>query len=403
VKLHEYQAKEIMAGYGIPVQPGMTAVTAGEAGSVAEKLALQDEDNGAGASFVVKAQVHAGGRGKAGGIKFAASAREVEAVADKIIGMRLVSRQTGKEGKLVQKVLVSRAVEIEDEWYLGIVVDRSNQCVASMMSSEGGMEIEEVAAESPDKIFTEHVDPAFGLPTFQVRRIAYRVTQDKALVGQIAKTISSLYKLFVEQDCSLAEINPLVKTPDGNLVAVDAKINMDDNALFRHKGNAELRDLSEEEPLEVEASRYRLSYIKLDGNIGCMVNGAGLAMATMDLIKLAGAEPANFLDVGGGADVTAVENAFRIILEDPHVEAVLVNIFGGIVRCDRVAEGIIEAARRVGINVPLVVRLEGTNAEIGMGMLRESGVDLHVADSLEAAATLVVDMAEDARAHGEGQ
>lgn len=403
MKLHEYQAKEIMAGYGISVQPGMIAVTPGEAASVAEKLVSSDEEKGADASFVVKAQVHAGGRGKAGGIKFAKAAREVEAVADRIIGMRLVSRQTGKEGKLVQKVLVSRAVNIEDEWYLGIVVDRANRCVAIMLSPEGGMEIEEVAAETPEKIFTEHVDPAFGLPTFQARRLAFRVTQDKAMVGQIAKTIRFLYKLFVEEDCSLAEINPLVKTSKGNLVAVDAKINLDDNALFRHKENVELKDLSEEEPLEIEASRYRLSYIKLDGNIGCMVNGAGLAMATMDLIKLAGAEPANFLDVGGGADATAVENAFRIILEDPHVEAVLVNIFGGIVRCDRVAEGIIEAARRVEIKVPLVVRLEGTHAEIAMGMLRDSAVELHVADSLDEAAKMVVAMAEGARAHGEGQ
>lgn len=391
MKLHEYQAKDIMVKYGIPVQPGVTAVNAWEAGMIARELI---EEQGEETSFVIKAQVHAGGRGKAGGIQFAKSAEEVVAAADQILGMRLVTKQTGKEGRLVRTVLVSPAIEIEAEWYLGIVVDRARQCVAIMMSSEGGMEIEEVAAKTPEKIYTEYVDPAFGLPSFQARRLAFRVSRDKATVRQVGNIIRSLYKLFVEEDCSLAEINPLVKTPNRNLLAVDAKIEFDDNALFRHKRNAHMRDFNEEESLEIEASSYRLNFIKLDGNIGCMVNGAGLAMATMDLIKLAGAEPANFLDVGGGADVTAVENAFRIILEDPNVEAVLVNVFGGIVRCDRVAEGIIKAAERIEMRVPLVVRLEGTNASEAMRMLRESKVDIHVAESLEEAAGLAVKMAK---------
>ncbi len=393
MKLHEYQAKDIMARYGIPVQPGIPAVNAWEAGMIARELI---QDQGAETSFVIKAQVHAGGRGKAGGIQFAKSAEEVVNVANQILGMNLVTKQTGKEGKLVRTVLVSPSLEIESEWYLGIVVDRSRQCVAIMISSEGGMEIEDVAAKTPEKIFTEYVDPAFGLPSFQARRLAHRVSQDKATVRQIGNIITALYKLFIEEDCALAEINPLVRTPKKNLIAVDAKIELDDNALFRHKRNTHMRDFNEEEPLEIEASSYRLNYIKLDGNIGCMVNGAGLAMATMDLIKLAGAEPANFLDVGGGADVTAVENAFRIILEDPNVEAVLVNVFGGIVRCDRVAEGIIKAAERIEMRAPLVVRLEGTNASEAMRMLRESKLDIHVAESLEEAARLAVNMAKSA-------
>ena len=403
MKLHEYQAKEIMGRYGIPVQAGSAADSAADAAAVARVLAASAGEVGGAAQFVIKAQVHAGGRGKAGGIKFAPTLDDVEPTAEKILGMRLVSKQTGAEGRLVRKVLVAGAVDIETEWYLGIVADRARQCVAIMLSSEGGVEIEEVAAKTPELIFTEHVDPTFGLQVFQARRLAYRVSGDKAIVGQLTKIIFGLYKLFITEDASLAEINPLVKTPEGRLVAIDAKVDLDDNAMFRHKGNLELRDIDEEEPLEVEASKFRLSYIKLDGNIGCMVNGAGLAMATMDLIKLAGAEPANFLDVGGGADVNAVENAFRIILEDPAVEAVLVNIFGGIVRCDRVAEGVLEAARRIEIKVPLVVRLEGTNAEEGMRMLRESDVSLHVAGSLEEAAKLVVAKAEGAKAEGGAQ
>ena len=381
MKIHEYQAKEILKKYGVAVPRGRVAFTPEEARKVAEEL---------GGKVVVKAQIHAGGRGKAGGVKLAGSPEEAEKIARELIGKVLVTHQTGPEGKEVRKVLVEETMDIQRELYAGVVLDRSRSQLVFMVSTEGGVEIEKVAAETPEKILKEYVDPAVGLQAFQARKMAYGLKLEGDQVKNGVKFLMALYKAYVSSDASLAEINPLVVTKDGRVLALDAKINFDDNALYRHPDFAELRDLNEEDPLEVEASKYHLNYIKLDGNVGCMVNGAGLAMATMDIIKLAGGEPANFLDVGGGASAETVENGFRIILSDKNVQAVLINIFGGIVRGDRVATGVVEAAKKVGVKVPVVVRLQGTNAEEGARILRESGLDFIVAKDLKDAAEKVV-------------
>lgn len=382
MNIHEYQAKEILTKYGVAVPRGKVAFTAEEAEKVARELG--------GDVFVVKAQIHAGGRGKGGGVKLAKSPAEVKALAAKMLGMNLVTHQTGPQGKKVHRVLVGEGVDIARELYLGIVLDRSVSRLVIMASTEGGVEIEKVAAETPEKIFKEYVEPETGLQPFQARRIAFNLGLSGGQVKNATKFILALYHAFVESDASLAEINPLVVTSAGEVVALDAKIGFDDNALYRHPEIAAMRDESEEDPLEVKASAHHLNYIKLDGNVGCMVNGAGLAMATMDIIKLAGGMPANFLDVGGGANAETVRNGFEIILSDPNVKAVLVNIFGGIVRCDRVARGIIEAAQSIDLKVPMVIRLEGTNAEEAGQLLRESGMNFEVAGSLQEAAQKVV-------------
>ncbi len=381
MKIHEYQAKEILKKYGVAVPRGRVAFTPEEARKIAEEL---------GGKVVVKAQIHAGGRGKAGGVKLAGSPEEAEKIARDLIGKVLVTHQTGPEGKEVRKVLVEETMDIQRELYAGVVLDRSRSQLVFMVSTEGGVEIEKVAAETPEKILKEYVDPAVGLQAFQARKMAYGLKLQGDQVKNGVKFLMALYKAYLSSDASLAEINPLVVTKDGRVLALDAKINFDDNALYRHKDFSELRDLNEEDPLEVEASKYHLNYIKLDGNVGCMVNGAGLAMATMDIIKLAGGEPANFLDVGGGASAETVENGFRIILSDKNVQAVLINIFGGIVRGDRVATGVVEAAKKVGVKVPVVVRLQGTNAEEGARILRDSGLDFVVAKDLKDAAEKVV-------------
>ncbi len=382
MNIHEYQAKEILRKYGVAVPAGEVAFTADEAQKVAEKMG--------GDIFVVKAQIHAGGRGKGGGVKLAKSPQEVRELAEKMLGMTLVTHQTGPEGKTVHRVLIAAGVDIERELYLGIVLDRSASKLVVMASTEGGVEIEKVAAETPDLIFKEYIEPQTGMQPFQARRIAFKLGLSGAQVKNATKFILGLYKAFVDSDASLAEINPLVVTKSGEVQALDAKIGFDDNALYRHPDIAAMRDTDEEDPLEVKASEHHLNYIKLDGNVGCMVNGAGLAMATMDIIKLAGGQPANFLDVGGGANVETVRNGFEIILSDPNVKAVLVNIFGGIVRCDRVARGIIEAAKSINLNAPLVVRLEGTNAVEARKLLAESDMNFEVAGSLAEAAEKVV-------------
>ncbi len=382
MKVHEYQAKEIFKEYGIPVPKGGLATTPQEARKVAEDVG--------GNLWVVKAQIHAGGRGKGGGVKLARSLDEVEKLAGQIIGMNLVTHQTGPEGKLVKKVLVEQGLNIEKELYLGMVIDRSTECPVMMASTEGGVEIEKVAAETPEKILKAFVDPALGMLPFYARKLTFGLGLSGDLVKKGVKFMTSLYKAFMEKDASLAEINPLVITKEGDLIALDAKMNFDDDALHRHPDVAAMRDLDEENPLEVEAKKYDLNYIKLEGNIGCMVNGAGLAMATMDIIKIYGGEPANFLDVGGAASAERVENAFRILLSDPNVRAVLVNIFGGIVRCDRVATGIAQAAKNLEVKVPMVVRLEGTNSKEGMGILEGSGLSFITAKSMAEAAEKVV-------------
>ena len=381
MKIHEYQAKDILKKYGVAVPEGKVATSGEEAAEIARDLGLP---------VVVKAQIHAGGRGKGGGIKLAHSVEEAAEIADQMIGMKLVTHQTGPEGKEVRKVLVEQGLKIAHEYYAGIVLDRSKGQLVFMVSTEGGVEIETVAAETPEKIIKEWIDPLTGLRPAQARKLAFELGLRGDAHKNAVKFFNDLYQAYVASDASLAEINPLVETEDGRVLALDAKINFDDNALYRHPEYTNLRDIHEEEPLEVEASKYNLNYIKLDGNVGCMVNGAGLAMATMDIIKLAGGEPANFLDVGGGASAETVENGFRIILSDPNVKAVLINIFGGIVRCDRVARGVIQAAQNVNITVPLVVRLEGTNAEEAGRLLAESGLQLQVAHSLEDAARKVV-------------
>ncbi len=375
MKLHEYQAKDILQRYGVATQPGYVARSVDEAVEAAQRL-----QQAYGFSlFVVKAQIHAGGRGKGGGVKLARGLEEVREKAAAILGMHLVTPQTGPEGQKVRAVLVAGAVDIAKEYYLGITLDRQRSQNVIMASVEGGVEIEEVAARAPEKILKIWVDPMIGLRPFQARQLAFGLGFEDEAFKKAVHLIEALYRAYEETDSSLAEINPLVLTQQGDVVAVDAKINLDDNALFRHPDLAELRDVYEEDPLEVEASHYRLNYVRLNGNVGCMVNGAGLAMATMDLIKLAGGEPANFLDVGGTASAETVEAGFRIILKDPNVKAILVNIFGGIVRCDRVARGIVEAARNVQLQVPLIVRLQGTNAEEARAILEASGLEIETA------------------------
>jgi len=382
MKIHEYQAKEILKKFGVAVPKGRVAFTPEEAVEVAKQIG--------GFAWVVKAQIHAGGRGKAGGIKLAKSYDEVYEHAKNMLGSKLVTYQTGPEGKIVKKVLVEEALDIQKELYVGITLDRSTSRNVVMVSSEGGVEIEQIAMESPEKILKEYVDPKVGFMPYQARRLAFGLALEGEAFKNAVKFLLALYKAYDETDASLAEINPLVLTTDGQVLALDAKMNFDDNALFRHPEIVEMRDIDEEDPLEVEASKYNLNYIRLNGNVGCMVNGAGLAMATMDLIKLAGGEPANFLDVGGGAKTETVEQGFRIILSDPNVKAILINIFGGIVRCDRVAMGVVEAAKKVGVNVPVVVRLEGTNAEEGARILKESGLNFIVANGFKDAAEKVV-------------
>ncbi|CUT03574.1 ADP-forming succinate--CoA ligase subunit beta [Candidatus Kryptobacter tengchongensis] len=384
MKIHEYQAKEILKKFGVAVPKGRVAFTPEEAVKVAKEIG--------GDVWVVKAQIHAGGRGKAGGIKLARSYDEVYEYAKNMLGAKLVTYQTGPEGKVVKKVLVEQGLSIQKELYVGITLDRSTSRNVVMVSSEGGVEIEQIAAESPEKILKEYVDPKVGFMPYQARRLAFGLGLEGEAFKNAVKFLLALYKAYEETDASLAEINPLVLTTDGQVIALDAKMNFDDNALFRHPEILEMRDIDEEDPLEVEASKYNLNYIRLNGNVGCMVNGAGLAMATMDLIKLAGGEPANFLDVGGGAKTETVEQGFRIILSDPNVKAILINIFGGIVRCDRVAQGVVEAAKKVGVNVPVVIRLEGTNAEEGARILKESGLNFIVANGFKDAAEKVVNV-----------
>jgi succinyl-CoA synthetase beta subunit len=385
MKLHEYQAKGILRDYDVPVPRGIVAETVDEAVAAAERLE-REEDAGL---FVVKAQIHAGGRGKGGGVKLAESIDEVRTHAEAILGMNLVTHQTGEEGQKVRKILVTAGVDIEQEYYLGVTLDRERSMNVIMVSTEGGVDIETVAEESPEQIHKVAVDPSIGLRPFHARQLAFAMDLEGDAFKQAVNAITGLYEAFEETDSTLAEINPLVRTGSGEIAAVDAKINLDDNALFRHPDLEEMRDLHEEDPTEVEAGEHGLSYIKLDGNVGCMVNGAGLAMATMDIIKLAGGEPANFLDVGGSASAETVEAGFRIILKDPNVEAILVNIFGGIVRCDRVAKGVIQAAKNVDITVPLIVRLQGTNAEEGKRLLDESDVTIESAVLLKEAAEKV--------------
>ena len=385
MKLHEYQAKGILRDHDVSVPQGIVAETVDEAVGAAERIQKESDPS----LFVVKAQIHAGGRGKGGGVKLAESIEEVRAYADDILGMNLVTHQTGDEGQKVRKVLVTAGVDIEQEYYLGVTLDRERSMNVIMVSTEGGVDIETVAEESPEQIHKVWIDPSIGMRPFHARQLAFAMDLEGDAFKQAVQTISGLYEAFEATDSTLAEINPLVRTPSGDIEAVDAKINLDDNALFRHPDLEEMRDLHEEDPTEVEAGEHGLSYIKLDGNVGCMVNGAGLAMATMDIIKLAGGEPANFLDVGGSADAETVEAGFQIILKDPNVEAILVNIFGGIVRCDRVAKGVIQAVKNVDIDVPLIVRLQGTNAEEGKQLLDESDVTIQSAVLLKEAADKV--------------
>ncbi len=382
MNIHEYQGKELLAKYGVPVPRGLVARTPEEARKAAEELGTD--------VVVVKAQIHAGGRGKGGGVKLAKSPEEAERIAKEILGMTLVTHQTGAEGREVHTVLIEEGLPIDKEFYLGIVLDRATSRNVFMASTEGGMDIEHVAEHTPEKILRETIDPAVGFRDFQARNLAFGLGLPPELVSQAVKFMKALYAAYDASDATLFEINPFLLTKDKRLIALDAKVNFDDNAMFRHKDFADLRDLSEEEPLEIEASKHDLNYIKLDGNIACMVNGAGLAMATMDIIKLAGGEPANFLDVGGGASQERVEAAFKILLGDENVQAVLINIFGGIVRCDMVARGVVGAAQNLGINVPVVVRLEGTNVEEGQRVIRESGMNFTVADGMKDAAEKVV-------------
>ncbi|HWU40649.1 MAG TPA: ADP-forming succinate--CoA ligase subunit beta [Candidatus Acidoferrum sp.] len=387
MKIHEFQAKTILAEFGVPVPKGRVATHAAEAGSIAVEL---------GRPVVVKAQIHAGGRGKGGGVKLAKSPQEAEKVASQILGMMLKTHQTGPEGQRVKQVLVEEGMEIRQELYLGIVIDRTVGLPVIMASSAGGVDIEEVARTRPQAIVKAHVDPATGITGFHTRKLAFGLGLKGDLLKLAADFITKLYRAFVAKDCSLAEINPLVITGDGRLLALDAKMNFDDNALTRHPEIQAFRDLDEESPLEVEASKFNLNYIKLDGNVGCMVNGAGLAMATMDIIKLAGGEPANFLDVGGGASAEQIENAFRILISDKNVRAVFINIFGGILRCDRLAEGVIKAVRTLGVALPIVIRMEGTNVELGQRMLRESGLNFITAQRMKDGAEKAVAAAHSA-------
>jgi succinyl-CoA synthetase beta subunit len=381
MKIHEYQAKQILARYGVRIPRGEVAYTKEEARAAAEKI---------GGTVVVKAQIHAGGRGKGGGVKLARTVDEAEEIAGRMIGMNLVTAQTGPEGRQVQKVLIEEGLDIRKELYLGIVIDRQTGKPVFMASASGGMDIEEVAAKNPEAILREYIEPGLGLQGFQARRLAFGLGLAPELVNDAVQFMIALYRAFEDTDASLAEINPFLVTGHNKVYALDAKMNFDDNALYRHKDIKELRDLNEEDPLEIEASKFGLNYIKLDGNVACMVNGAGLAMGTMDIIKLAGGSPANFLDVGGGASAEQVKNAFRILLSDKNVKAVLINIFGGIMRCDVVASGVVDAAKAIGVKVPVVVRLEGTNVEQGQEILRNSGLNFIVADGMKDAAEKVV-------------
>jgi succinyl-CoA synthetase beta subunit len=381
MNIHEYQAKEILKRYGVPVPIGKVASTLAEVKAAAAEL---------GGRCVVKAQIHAGGRGKAGGVKLASSPEDAVQKASEILGKNLVTHQTGPQGRQVSRVLVEQGVNIEREIYLGMVLDRAQSRVTTICSSEGGVEIEEVVAKHPEKILKEAIDPAVGLQPFQCRRLAFALGVPPELVGKMVAMMQALYRAFDDCDCSIAEINPLILTKEGQVMALDAKMNFDSNALFRHKDILALRDLNEEDPREIEASKYELSYISLDGNIGCMVNGAGLAMATMDIIKLCGGEPANFLDVGGGATKERVAQAFKIILSDARVRGVLINIFGGIMRCDVLAQGVVDAARELSIKVPLVVRMQGTNVELGRKILSDSGLPIISAETMGEAAEKIV-------------
>jgi succinyl-CoA synthetase beta subunit len=385
MKIHEYQAKAILARHGVPVPRGEVAFSAAEAGEIARRLG--------GGVVVVKAQIHAGGRGKGGGVKLAKSADEAERFARDMIGMTLVTHQTGPEGRVVSRVLVEEGLQMTRELYLSIVLDRASGKPVIMASAAGGMDIEEVAAATPEKIAKAYIEPGVGLVPFMARQLGFAIGLDGAQVNKAVKLIAALYDAFVAADASLVEINPLVVTASGDLLALDAKMNFDDNALYRHTDLRDLRDLGEEDPLEIEASKFSLNYIHLDGNIGCMVNGAGLAMATMDIIKLAGGEPANFLDVGGGANAEQIRNAFRILMSDRNVKAVLINIFGGILRCDVLAQGVIAAVKELGVPVPIVIRMEGTNVEEGKRLLKESGMNFTTADSMDEAAKRVVQLA----------
>lgn len=384
MKIHEYQAKDVLRSFGVPVPDGELATSVDDAVAAARRL----QDGGADL-FVVKAQIHAGGRGKGGGVKLARTLEEVEDLSRQMLGMQLVTHQTGPEGQTVKRLLITSGVDIEREYYVGITLDRARNRNVIMVSTEGGVEIEQVASKTPELIHKAWIDPTTGLQANQARRLAFALGFAGDQLKQTVKFITLLYKAYTATDASLAEINPLTLTKDGRIIALDAKINFDDNALYRHPDQADMRDLDEEDPFEVEASEHGLNYIKLDGNVGCMVNGAGLAMATMDIIKLAGGEPANFLDVGGTASAETVEAGFRIILKDPNVEAILINIFGGIVRCDRVAQGIVDAAANVDINVPLIVRLQGTNAREGLQIIEQSDLEVETAILLEEAAEKV--------------
>ncbi|RDY72171.1 ADP-forming succinate--CoA ligase subunit beta [Halobacillus sp. SY10] len=384
MNIHEYQGKEIMRDFGVSVPNGHVAYTVDEAVEAAKKLGSD--------VTVVKAQIHAGGRGKAGGVKIAKNLDEVRTYADEILGKTLVTHQTGPEGKEVKRLLIEEGCDIKSEYYVGLVLDRATSRVTMMASEEGGTEIEEVAEKTPEKIFKEVIDPVTGLTPFQARRLAFNINIPKESLGKAVKFMLGLYDVFVQKDCSVAEINPLVTTGDGEVLALDSKLNFDDNALFRQKDIAELRDLEEEDPKEVEASKYDLSYIALDGNIGCMVNGAGLAMATMDTIKHYSGDPANFLDVGGGATTEKVTEAFKIILSDENVKGIFVNIFGGIMKCDVIAEGVVEATKQIGLTLPLVVRLEGTNVDAGKKILDESGLNITSADSMAEGAQKIVEL-----------
>ncbi len=386
MNIHEYQAKELLSKYGVAVPMGKVASHEDEAEYIAKDLNVE--------KFVVKAQIHAGGRGKGGGVKVANSLEEVKRLASEILGMILVTHQTGPEGKLVTKVLVEEASNIATELYLGMVIDRATENIVIMASQEGGMEIEEVARTNPEKILKEHVDPTVGLLPYQCRKIAYFLGLKGKTVNKAVKLILGLYKAFTDNDCSLAEINPLIITNEGEVYALDAKMNFDDNALFRHPDVEKMHDPNEEDPTELEAKKWGISYVKLDGSIGCLVNGAGLAMSTMDIIKHHGAEPANFLDVGGGATAEQVLQALKMILSDPNVKAIFVNIFGGIMKCDTIAEGIITAAKEVGIEVPLIVRLEGTNVELGRKLLSESGLNIITGKDMGEAAAKAVEAAK---------
>jgi succinyl-CoA synthetase beta subunit len=385
MKIHEYQAKAILARHGVPVPRGEVALSAQEAGEIARRLG--------GGVVVVKAQIHAGGRGKAGGVKVVKTSEEAEKVAGSLLGQTLVTYQTGPTGQLVGRLLIEEGLAIDRELYLSMLVDRASQTIVMMVSAEGGVEIEEVAAKTPEKIHKEFIIPGIGLQPYQARKLAFALGLQGAQIGKATSMMLALYKAFVATDASMLEINPLITTKAGDLLALDAKINFDDNALYRHPDIKDLRDLAEEDPLEVEASKFSLNYIRLDGNIGCMVNGAGLAMATMDIIKLAGGMPANFLDVGGGANAEQIRNAFKILMSDKNVKAVLINIFGGILRCDVLAQGVIAAVKELGVPVPIVIRMKGTNVEEGKRMLAESGLNFTTADTMSDAADRVVALA----------